>query len=117
LPIGTRLYDPDANVRTAAMRALGRAADSPERRALVEQLRAELLATTALRRRYAAEALGLIKDSSSVPRLIDMVKHSDAAVAGAAKKALVEITQQDFGGSRWRWRGWWEKHGKKRDKR
>jgi hypothetical protein len=31
-------------------------------------------------------------------------------VVTAAKKALVEITKQDFGTSRWRWRSWWERH-------
>src|SRR5262249_2295164 len=57
-----------------------------------------------------AEALGALRDAPSVPRLIDLVKHAEAQVAAAAHAALVEITKQDFGNSRWRWRSWWERH-------
>ncbi len=109
-PLGTRLYDPDAGVRRAAVEALSHFADSPELRALVEQMRGELPGPDPLRQRYAAEALGVMKDVPSVPRLIELVKHGDPSVVTAARKALVEITKQDFGTSRWRWRSWWERH-------
>jgi hypothetical protein len=109
-PLGTRLYDPDAGVRRAAIEALARFPDSPELRALTERLRGELPGPDALRQRYAAEALGVMKDVPSVPRLIELVKHGDPTVVTSARKALVEITKQDFGTSRWRWRGWWDRH-------
>jgi HEAT repeat protein/PBS lyase HEAT-like repeat-containing protein len=109
-PLGTRLYDPDAGVRRAAVEALARFPDSSELRALVEQMRGELPGPDAIRQRYAAEALGVMRDVPSVPRLIELVKHGEAAVVAAARKALVEVTKQDFGTSRWRWRSWWEKH-------
>jgi hypothetical protein len=108
--LGTRLYDPDAGVRRAAVDGLARFGDSPQKRALVERLRAELLGPDALRQRYAAEALGVMRDVPSVPRLIELVRHSDPTVVTAARKALVEVTKQDFGTSRWRWRSWWERH-------
>ena len=41
-PLGTRLLRPDASVRRAAIEALAQFPDSPELRALVEQLRGEL---------------------------------------------------------------------------
>ena len=106
-PLGTRLYDPDAGVRRAAVEALSQFPDSPELRALVEQMRGELPGPDALRQRYASEALGVMRDVTSVPRLIELVKHTDPAVVAAARKALVEVTKQDFGTSRWRWRSWW----------
>ena len=109
-PLGTRLYDPDAGVRRAAVEALSHFAESPELRALVEQMRGELPGPDALRQRYAAEALGVMKDVTSVPRLIELVKHPDPSVVAAARRALVEVTKQDFGTSRWRWRSWWERH-------
>lgn len=109
-PLGTRLYDPDAGVRRAAVEALTRFGDSSELRALVEQLRGELPGPDGVRQRYAAEALGVLKDVAAVPRLIELVKHADGAVVSAARKALVEITKQDFGTSRWRWRSWWDRH-------
>ncbi|MGZ3443187.1 MAG: HEAT repeat domain-containing protein, partial [Polyangia bacterium] len=109
-PLGTRLYDPDAGVRRAAVEALARFPDSPELLALVEQMRGELPGPDGIRQRYAAEALGMMKDVTSVPRLIELVKNPDPLVVAAARKALVEITKQDFGTSRWRWRSWWERH-------
>ena len=109
-PLGTRLYDPDAGVRRAAVEALALFPDSSELRALVEQLRGELPGPDVQRQRLAAEALGAMRDVTSVPRLIELVKHADPAVVAAARKALVEVTKQDFGTSRWRWRSWWERH-------
>jgi hypothetical protein len=109
-PLGTRLYDPDAGVRRAAVEALSQFPESPDLVALVEQLRGELPGPDALRQRYAAEALGVMKDVTSIPRLIELVKHADPSVVAAARKALVEVTKQDFGTSRWRWRSWWERH-------
>ncbi len=109
-PLGTRLYDPDAGVRRAAVESLAQFPDSPQLLALVEQLRGELPGPDAVRQRYAAEALGVMKDVTSVPRLIELVKHGDPSVVSAARKALVEVTKQDFGTSRWRWRSWWERH-------
>jgi hypothetical protein len=109
-PLGARLYDPDAGVRRAAVDALARFDDSSPLRALHEQLRAELPGPDHMRQRYAAEALGVLKDVPSVPRLIELVKHADHAAVVAARKALVEITKQDFGSSRWRWRSWWDRH-------
>ena len=109
-PLGTRLYDPDAGVRRAAVDALAEFPDSSPLTALVEQLRAELPGPDALRQRYAAEALGVMKDVTAVPRLIELVKHTDPSVVAAARRALVDVTKQDFGTSRWRWRSWWERH-------
>ncbi|HEX6837933.1 MAG TPA: hypothetical protein VF334_15250, partial [Polyangia bacterium] len=73
--------------RTAREALLSRLGDSPPLRALVERLRAELLGPDAMRQRYAAEALGVMKDVPSVPRLIELVKHVDSSVAAAAKRA------------------------------
>src|SRR5207253_4326793 len=70
----------------------------------------ELPGPDEMRQRFAAEALGALRDVPAVPRLIELIKHSDAAVASGARKALIEITKQDVGTSRWRWRSWWERH-------
>jgi HEAT repeat protein len=109
-PLGTRLYDPDAGVRRVASEALAQFPASPELTALVERLRAELPGPEAMRQRYAAEMLGVLRDIPAVPRLIELVKHEDTAVAEHARRALVEITKQDFSTSRWRWRNWWDHH-------
>jgi hypothetical protein len=62
------------------------------------------------KQRMSADALGALGDALSVPRLIELVKHDDSALQAAARRALIAITKQDFGASRWRWRSWWERH-------
>jgi hypothetical protein len=108
--LGLRLSDPDAGVRQAAVQALARFEYSPELRTLTESLRGDLPGPQTIRQRFAAEALGALRDVASVPRLIELVKNSDSQVVAAARRALIEITKQDFGTSRWRWRSWWERH-------
>jgi HEAT repeat protein len=110
VPLGARLFDPDAGVRAVATQGLLRHGDVSEMRLLRETLRGELTGPDPLRQQCAAEALGTLRDAESVPRLVDLVKNEEAAVVLAARHALLEITKQDFGNSRWRWRSWWERH-------
>ena len=109
-PLGTRLYDPDAGVRRAAVEALAQFPDSPELRALVEQMRGELPGPDGVRQRYAAEALGVMQGRDVGAAAHRAGQAQRPAVVAAARKALVEVTKQDFGTSRWRWRSWWERH-------
>jgi MshEN domain/HEAT repeats len=109
-PLGLRLFDPDTGVRGVAIEGLRRYGDIAEMRVLIESLRGELPGPDPLRQQFAAEALGTMRDAAAVPRLIELVKHDDAAVVLAARHALLDITKQDFGTSRWRWRSWWERH-------
>jgi hypothetical protein len=108
--IGSRLFDSDAGVRRVAIEALALQAESSAKQALLESLRAELPGPDVLRQRLTAEALGGLHDVASVPRLIELVKHADQALVASARRALIVITKQDFGTSRWRWRGWWDRH-------
>jgi HEAT repeat protein len=93
-----------------ALEGLRRYGEIAEMRILIESLRGELPGPDPLRQQYSAEALGALRDAEGVPRLIELVKHDEAAVVLAARHALLEITKQDFGTSRWRWRSWWERH-------
>lgn len=108
--LGQRLFDSDAGVRHVAMQSLARMSASSELRSLTESLRGELPGPERGRQRLAAEALGALRDVPSVPRLIELVKHADERIVQSARRALVDVTKQDFGTSRWRWRGWWERH-------
>ncbi len=108
--VGDRLFDADASVRKVAVDVLHRLPESDARRAIIESLRGELPGPELQRQRMAADALGALGDAQSVPRLIELVKHDDAGLNAAARRALVAITKQDYGNSRWRWRGWWDRH-------
>ncbi len=108
--VGARLFDRDASVRKAAVDVLARTPPSEPRTSILEQLRGELPGPDLDKQRMAADALGSLGDAQSVPRLIELVKHDDTSLQAAARKALLAITKQDFGSSRWRWRSWWERH-------
>jgi len=110
VPLGHRLFDPDTAVRRAAAHALGRYAPSPTLRALLDGLRNELVSPDLARQRHATVALGELRDATSVPRLVDLLKHRDMEIVDLAHRALVIVTKQDFGTTRWRWRSWWEKN-------
>ena len=108
--IGQRLFDRDAQVRKVAAEMLRRRSISADRTAIIECLRGELPGPERDRQRHAADALGVIGDAESVPRLVELVKNEDETLRNIAHRALVAITRQDFGTSRWRWRGWWDRH-------
>ncbi len=108
--VGARLFDHDASVRKVAVDVLTRLPPSEPRTSIIEQLRGELPGPEVDRQRMATDALGALGDPPSVPRLIELVKHDDNALQAAARRALIAITKQDFGTSRWRWRSWWDRH-------
>jgi HEAT repeat protein len=108
--LGQRVFDGDAAVRRAATMALGRYPPSQPLRTLIENLRNELVGPDPNRQRHAAMAIGELRDGPSVPRLIDHLKHRDMETVDQAHRALMVITKQDFGTTRWRWRSWWEKN-------
>jgi hypothetical protein len=108
--LGHRLFDADTAVRRAAAQALGRYQPSSTMRALLDALRNELVNPDLPRQRQATVALGDLRDAPSVPRLVDLLKHRDMEIVDLAHRALVQITKQDFGTTRWRWRSWWEKN-------
>ena len=57
----------------------------------------------------AAEGLARLADTTAIPDLIDA--HSRGGEASEySRKALFEITNQDFGNSTRKWRGWWSKN-------
>lgn len=109
-PLGERLFDADLGVRRAAATALGRFPPSPEMQALMESLRRTLAAPDIARQRMAVEALGELRDAASLPRLMELLSKRDELMVIAVRRALITIAKQDFGTSRWRWRGWWEEN-------
>ena len=108
-PLGELLFDADAAVRRMTNFALSSYPLSPEVEALFDRLRGELDSDDIARVRAATFALGELRDVSSVPQLVDMLKHGDTEAVDLAHRALVLITKQDLGTTRWRWRRWWER--------
>jgi hypothetical protein len=99
---------PDPDVHVPALRALRARLGHPRVRALTEKLRRDLAGSPDAAA-PAADALSELRDPEAVPALMAALA-GPSAVADAARKALVEITKQDFGQSRRRWGAWWDRH-------
>jgi len=61
------------------------------------------------RARAAAAALGDLRDVRAIPDLISAAD-GDHATAEEARRALIQLTKQDFGTKARKWRAWWEKN-------
>ncbi len=58
----------------------------------------------------AIDTLGDIKDPKTIPALIDALKDEHWHVQWAARRALVDMTGNDFGASWGNWQEWWNKN-------
>jgi len=111
-PIGERLSDSDAGVRSGAYRALSVLyACEAEFTQLVERLRARARDGRKLQSQVIAiEALGRLRDVESFEFLVSLVGSSQVEVARAAHASLVRLSCQDFGTSRKKWLTWFDKN-------
>ena len=104
------LFTAPSDERDQALRTI-RQLERNSSQSILEMLRRELRGTETdrARKRQAVAALGALRDSGAVLLLIDALK-DEAQLSKAALQALVEVTKQNFGSSRWRWHAWWERH-------
>ena len=107
-PLVARLFDSDHGVRGAAIRGLlGYTSADLERN--LHYLRQQLHSEDPLRVRAAAEATAKLADTKSIPDLLDACARNDQG-SEHARRALNEITKQDFGSNVRKWRSWWSKN-------
>ena len=97
--------------RISALQALRTRLEHPRVRELTAAYRANAASAWPAVALPALTAIGELRDRLAVPLLIDLVDAKDAELAEVARNALVEITKQDFGASRRRWRTWLAAHG------
>ena len=111
-PIGRRLFDSDAGVRSSAYRALSVLyACENEFTKLIEGLRASARDGRKLELQVMSiDALGRLRDADSFEFFISLLGSPVAAVTGAAQASLIRLSCQDFGNNRRKWAGWFEKH-------
>ncbi len=105
----TRLFDNDRQIRALAIDVLRAFQKYPEYRwAMREVLSVLTGAGSSLdAKRIAAEALGELREASSVGVLAQMLASVDAVLVERCHRALVKITFADFGFSGQRWLDWW----------
>jgi hypothetical protein len=97
--------------RISALQALRSRLEHPRVRELTAAYRANAASAWPAVALPALVAIGELRDRLAVPLLTDLVDAKDAELAEAARNALVEITKQDFGANRRRWRAWLAAHG------
>jgi hypothetical protein len=99
--------------RILALQALRARLEHPRVRELAASFRADADMGAASPERALAAVIGIgeLRDRLAVAALIELVAEKDADLAEGARQALIEITRQDFGASRRRWRSWFDAHG------
>jgi len=106
-----RLHDEEARVCMVAARTLFGYRDHPDFSLVLEHLHGRLASGSPAARRHAAYLVGLFRDVTAIPLLIEIIEHKDRAVSDVAVDALAEITKQNFGAAPKRWRTWFERNG------
>ncbi len=103
-----RLFDSDYGTRSAAIDALGRYPTDELEQGLL-RARQAVHSDDPARIQAAANALARLADVSAIPDLLDACGRGGKG-AEHARRALVQLTKQNFGSSNRKWRAWWKKN-------
>jgi hypothetical protein len=109
-PLAERLFDEDPQIRLIVKDVL------PHYRGVLgfDEVLAQLRTYSAhagkpMPQRLAAlDAIAMLRDTPSVPLLIELNADTDKQISVPAHRALITITGQDFGSSTKKWRSFWE---------
>jgi hypothetical protein len=101
------LFDPEADVASAARAAATALHRLPRFQTALPELRQELASRDPDRRIQAARALGMLHDRASVEGLIGLTSSDDVETAQSAAEALADITRASFGTQTRAWMAWW----------
>lgn len=109
-----RFFDPDAQIRQAALTASRNLRSSPELAAQLSLALERIVRSEsepAERRAAAANTIAALASASSVTALIDGLRTQDFALQAAIAEALRELTCQEFGPDLDAWTQWLSGHG------
>lgn len=105
-----RLHDEEPRNCMLAARTLFSYREHPDFEGVMQHLHGRLTGGSIVARRHACYLLGLFRDVTAIPLLIEALEKKDKAMAEVLDDALAEITKQRFGGSPKKWRAWWTKN-------
>jgi HEAT repeat protein len=100
-----RLHDEEKRISLLTARTLFGYRDHPGFGAVLDHLHGRLANAPQGARRHAAYLLGLLRDVTAVPALIELLEVR--GLGDVAEDALAEITKQRLDGNARRWRAWW----------
>jgi hypothetical protein len=105
-PLVARLFDEEPRTRKAARSAMAAIAKTAPQ-AVVDAI-AKIAVTPDDGRRDAAIAvLGELREPLAVPVLTLVLSERDERSSDATRRALTEVTRQDFGANTKQWAAWW----------
>lgn len=99
-------FDQSADVRVISMRVLETYSRHSGFSAAIAGIRLDLEGHDPSRQLHAARAVGTLRDTKAIPRLIELLAHHDRFVQEASLESLCSITGQQFGLKPHRWRNW-----------
>ncbi|MEQ8571609.1 MAG: hypothetical protein RMA76_42200 [Deltaproteobacteria bacterium] len=108
-----RLHDEESRVCMLGARTLFAYREHPDFAQVLDHLHGRLSASSVAARRHAAYLIGLFRDVTAIPELIEILDQKDRTMSEVAEDALAEITKQRFSGSAKKWRAWWSKNESK----
>jgi HEAT repeat protein len=108
--VARQLHDSDAGIRQIAARVLRHFKETVHFPLVLDELRNDLSNPNPRPRRGAVEALGALGDGQAVPSLTELLRDPDTTVVESARRALVNLTKQDFGLNEKHWLIWWERN-------
>jgi hypothetical protein len=105
-----RLHDEEPRICMMAARTLFGYRDHPDFALVLDHLHGRLTATSLAARRHAAYLVGLFRDVTALPVLVDILDRKERTMLDVVQDALAEITKQRLGTSGRKWRQWMEKN-------
>lgn len=105
-----RLHDEEPRICMVAARTLFGYRDHPDFSFVLDHLHGRLEATSHAARRHAAYLIGLFRDVTAIPKLIDILDRRERSMVDVVLDALAEITKQRFGSNSRKWRTWYQRN-------
>ncbi len=105
-----RLHDEEPRICMVAARTLFSYRSHKDFHQVIQHLHGRLAATSVAARRHATYLIGLFRDVTAIPKLLDIIERKDRSLTDVTENALAEITKQRLGTSPRKWRNWWTKN-------
>lgn len=110
-PLAELAFDGSGDVRVIAMRVLETYNRMDGFAEAVEIVRTQLDSSNRTRQLYAARAVGTLRDTEAIPKLIELLASRDRFIQEASLESLCSITGQQHGLKPHRWKSWYAEHG------
>lgn len=109
--LAERVFDPEWRIALLAIDVLHTYKRVPAFARLLVELRKYVGKGDEFQRKRAILAVAELRDREALPQLVDLLGTRPKTIAEEARRALVDVTKQDYGSSGRRWRAWLADNG------